>query len=134
MFAAVILDQWVPKDNSLDLDELLADPDPAARLLFAGIVVGRDVSNAKALEILRAGLESSDERMRSSATARALRPDLAAQARPGGRRSGARSAQEARPRAASRSWRVSPSRSAPNQAEVQAALRLLSFAEDEPKK
>ena len=62
MFAAVILDQWVPKDNSLDLDELLADPDPAARLVFAGIVVRRDVTNAKALEIVRAGLESSDSR------------------------------------------------------------------------
>jgi hypothetical protein len=132
LFAAVILDQWVPKENALDLDEFLADPDPAARLQFARIAVGRDVSNAKALEVIRAGLESSEERMRSSATAVAL--NLIAQRKPGQGVEGPVLEALKKLGPALQPIMDSAARSdAPNQAEVQAALRLLSFRDGDAK-
>jgi HEAT repeat protein len=132
MFAAVMLDQWVPKDNSLDLDELLADPDPAARHLFARIVVGRDVTNAKALEIVRAGLESSDDRLRSAAIVTAN--GLISQFNPGqGVEGPVLEALKQLGPALKPIMESAAKSDAPNQAEVQAALRLMSFS-DEPKK
>jgi len=133
MFAAVILDQWVPKDVSLDLDELLADPDPKARLVFAGIVVRRDVTNARALEIVRAGLESSDSAQKSAAYASAR--DVISRLKPGeGVEGPVLDALKKLGPAMQPIMKEFVNSSAANQAEVEAALRLMTFDEGEANK